>query len=68
MWVIFIYVINLNVFTVAGYVKELFTASGLDVNVGLVQTAYSNGNSTKYAVDKLVYAFCFHHCFVVFLI
>ncbi|XP_022182526.1 phosphoacetylglucosamine mutase [Myzus persicae] len=38
---------------VAGYIKELFDASGLDVNVGLVQTAYSNGNSTKYVTDKL---------------
>jgi len=39
---------------VAGYIKDLFIDSGLDVNVGLVQTAYSNGNSTKYATDKLV--------------
>lgn len=39
----------------AGYIKDLFTASGLEVNVGLVQTAYSNGNSTKYVTDKLVY-------------
>lgn len=38
----------------AGYIKDLFIASGLDVNVGLVQTAYSNGNSTKYVTDKLV--------------
>jgi len=38
---------------VAGYVKDLFTVSGLDVNVGLVQTAYSNGNSTKYATVQL---------------
>lgn len=38
----------------AGYIKDLFIASGLDVNVGLVQTAYSNGNSTKYVTDELV--------------
>lgn len=37
-----------------GYLKDLFTGSGLDVNVGLVQTAYSNGNSTKYVTEKLV--------------
>jgi len=42
---------------VAGYIKDLFIASGLDVNVGLVQTAYSNGNSTKYVIDKLVCIF-----------
>lgn len=41
-------------FIVAGYIKDLIIASGLDVNVGLVQTAYSNGNSTKYVTDKLV--------------
>jgi len=44
-------------FIVAGYIKDLFIASGLDVNVGLVQTAYSNGNSTKYVTDKLVSIF-----------
>ncbi|XP_025421380.1 phosphoacetylglucosamine mutase isoform X2 [Sipha flava] len=38
---------------VTGYIKDLFTASGLEINVGLVQTAYSNGNSTKYVTDKL---------------
>jgi len=42
---------------VAGYIKDLFIASGLDVNVGLVQTAYSNGNSTKYVTEKLVCIF-----------
>lgn len=52
----------------AGYIKDVFIASGLDVNVGLVQTAYSNGNSTKYVIDKLVciyyfikYVFCSYH-------
>jgi len=50
---------------VAGYIKDLFNDSGLDVNVGLVQTAYSNGNSTKYATDKLV---CILFCVFISLL
>ncbi|XP_050437081.1 phosphoacetylglucosamine mutase [Adelges cooleyi] len=38
---------------VAGYVKEQIIASGLDVNIGLVQTAYSNGNSTNFVSNTL---------------
>lgn len=55
----------------AGYVKELFITSGLDVNVGLVQTAYSNGNSTKYVTDELVcilhvslYSYCYYYVLI----
>lgn len=50
----------------AGYIKDLFITSDLDVNVGLVQTAYSNGNSTKYVTDKLVYiCYLFYNIFIV---
>ncbi|XP_050535515.1 phosphoacetylglucosamine mutase isoform X2 [Daktulosphaira vitifoliae] len=38
---------------VAGYLKELIMASGLNINIGLVQTAYSNGNSTNYISNEL---------------
>lgn len=44
--------------------KDLLTASGLDVNVGLVQTAYSNGNSTKYVTNQLVRVI-FHGVFMM---
>ena len=39
---------------VAGYLKELISASGLTLNLGLVQTAYANGSSTDYIQNKLV--------------
>ena len=39
---------------IAGYFKELLTESGLDLSLGLVQTAYANGSSTKYITEKLV--------------
>ena len=42
---------------VAGYLKELSTAAKLDLNLGLVQTAYANGSSTKYIKEKLVRKF-----------
>jgi len=38
---------------IAGYFKELLTESGLDLSLGLVQTAYANGSSTKYITEKL---------------
>ncbi len=39
---------------VAGYLKELLTEAKLDLKLGLVQTAYANGSSTKYIKDQLV--------------
>ncbi len=39
---------------VAGYLKELLTQAKLELNLGLVQTAYANGSSTKYIKDQLV--------------
>ncbi|XP_014242302.1 phosphoacetylglucosamine mutase [Cimex lectularius] len=38
---------------VAEYLLELLKNSGLDLELGLVQTAYSNGNCTKYINEKL---------------
>lgn len=38
----------------AGYLKELIEQTGLDLNMGLVQTAYANGASTDYIVNKMV--------------
>ncbi|ELU04395.1 hypothetical protein CAPTEDRAFT_114915 [Capitella teleta] len=39
---------------VAGYLKTLVSASGIELNMGLVQTAYANGSSTKYITEKLL--------------
>ena len=39
---------------IAGFIKELLTESGLDLSLGMVQTAYANGSSTKYITEKLV--------------
>lgn len=39
---------------IAGYLKELLNSIGLDINLGLVQTAYANGASTEYIKEKLV--------------
>lgn len=38
---------------VAEYIKELINETGLEVNLGLVQTAYANGASTEYITNKL---------------
>lgn len=38
----------------AGYLKELVSEAKLDLNLGLVQTAYANGSSTKYITETLV--------------
>jgi phosphoacetylglucosamine mutase len=40
---------------IAGYIGELVKLSGLekDIKLGLVQTAYANGSSTDYIVNKL---------------
>ncbi|XP_063964130.1 phosphoacetylglucosamine mutase-like [Lytechinus pictus] len=38
---------------IAGYIQELLTQSGLELNLGLVQTAYANGSSTKYVSETL---------------
>lgn len=42
---------------VAEYFKELLTESQLILNIGLVQTAYANGGSTDYIINKLVLHF-----------
>jgi phosphoacetylglucosamine mutase len=39
---------------VAGYLMELLTDCQLDIKLGLVQTAYANGSSTKYIKETLV--------------
>lgn len=39
---------------VAGYLKEILGESNITLNLGLIQTAYANGASTQYIVDKLV--------------
>jgi phosphoacetylglucosamine mutase len=39
---------------VAGYIKKLIKESGVNLNVGLVQTAYANGSSTEYINNTLV--------------
>ncbi|GAA5825888.1 hypothetical protein JCM11251_000040 [Rhodosporidiobolus azoricus] len=37
----------------AGFIMELVQEAGLDVKVGVVQTAYANGASTKYLTEVL---------------
>jgi phosphoacetylglucosamine mutase len=39
---------------VAAYLKELLEQSDLNLQLGLVQTAYANGGSTAYISDTLV--------------
>lgn len=39
---------------VAAYLQELVTGSGLNLNLGLVQTAYANGSSTNFLTQKMV--------------
>lgn len=39
---------------VAGFIKELLQQTGIDLKMGLVQTAYANGASTDYISSKLV--------------
>ncbi|XP_025095090.1 phosphoacetylglucosamine mutase-like [Pomacea canaliculata] len=38
---------------VAAYLQELVTGSGLNLNLGLVQTAYANGSSTNFLTQKM---------------
>ncbi|XP_050398269.1 phosphoacetylglucosamine mutase [Patella vulgata] len=38
---------------VAGYLQELVARSGINLKLGLVQTAYANGSSTEYITDTL---------------
>ncbi len=38
---------------VAGYLKELLSSAHIDLNLGLVQTAYANGSSTNYITQNL---------------
>lgn len=44
---------------VAGYLKELLQDINIDLNLGLVQTAYANGASTEYISNHLVIIFSF---------
>ncbi|CAG9864360.1 unnamed protein product [Phyllotreta striolata] len=37
----------------ASYLKDIVQKTGLDLNIGLVQTAYANGASTDYISNKL---------------
>ncbi|BFY98453.1 hypothetical protein BsWGS_01493 [Bradybaena similaris] len=37
----------------ADYLNELLTSSGLKLSIGLVQTAYANGSSTRYISDVM---------------
>lgn len=39
---------------IAGYLKELVLGTGIDLNLGLIQTAYANGASTDYITRQLV--------------
>ncbi|XP_039275740.1 phosphoacetylglucosamine mutase isoform X2 [Nilaparvata lugens] len=38
---------------VAGHIMEIVKKTGLEVKIGLVQTAYANGSSTTYISEKL---------------
>ncbi|XP_034255073.1 phosphoacetylglucosamine mutase isoform X2 [Thrips palmi] len=38
---------------VAGYIKNLLDIMGMELNIGVVQTAYANGASTKYIKEVL---------------
>ncbi|CAH1783957.1 unnamed protein product, partial [Owenia fusiformis] len=38
---------------VAGYLKDLVSKCGCDLDLGLVQTAYANGSSTNYITEQL---------------
>ena len=39
---------------VAGYLKELCDGAKIDLNLGIVQTAYANGSSTNFITNTLV--------------
>lgn len=39
---------------IAGYLKEILEQTGLELRLGLVQTAYANGASTDYITKQLV--------------
>ena len=39
---------------IAGYIQELLTQAGIELDLGLVQTAYANGSSTHYATKMMV--------------
>lgn len=45
---------------IAEYLKELLNEIGLDLKLGLVQTAYANGASTEYIKNKLVINTCIY--------
>jgi phosphomannomutase len=39
----------------ATFLKELLHDSGLDLTLGVVQTAYANGSSTAYLMEVMVW-------------
>lgn len=39
---------------IAGYLKEVLEETGVELSIGLVQTAYANGASTAYIKNELV--------------
>ena len=39
----------------AMFIMDLVKAAGIELKVGVVQTAYANGNSTSYLTKVLVY-------------
>ena len=51
---IFIFFFFVLCLQIAGYIQELLTAAGIQLNMGLIQTAYANGSSTHYATAMLV--------------
>lgn len=56
---------------IASYLVGLVRKCGLELNLGIVQTAYANGNSTAYIQDELVsydtpnYNICVRKCFLL---
>lgn len=41
-------------FSVAMYLKEILNEANMKASFGIVQTAYANGNATRYASHDLV--------------
>jgi len=39
---------------IAGYISDLVKGCGESICLGIVQTAYANGSSTRYITDVLV--------------
>lgn len=53
----YMYVKLQRTITIFRYLMDQLTACDLNLNIGLVQTAYANGASTDYIQNKLVSAF-----------